>query len=47
MSRKIKGTKRAYRTRVDSYRVVYEVHDNNNLILIVQIVRRTETTYRQ
>mgnify|MGYP001120133779 CR=1 FL=1 len=44
--RKIKGTERAYRIRVGSYRVVYEIYDDENLVLLLQIVRRTETTYR-
>jgi len=45
--RKIKGTEKAYRIRVGSYRVVYEVYDSDNLILILQVARRSETTYRQ
>ena len=45
--RKIKGAERAYRIRVGSYRVVYDVYDNDNLVLILQVVRRSETTYRQ
>ena len=45
--RKIKGAEKAYRIRVGSYRVVYDVYDNNNLVLILQVVRRSETTYRQ
>jgi len=44
--RKIKGAEKVYRIRVGSYRVVYEVYDNENLVLILQVVRRTETTYR-
>lgn len=44
--RKIKGEERAFRIRVGSYRIVYEVYDNNKLILIVHVVRRSETTYR-
>ena len=45
--RKIKGAERAYRIRVGSYRVVYEVYDDNEqLVLILQVARRTETTYR-
>ena len=45
--RKIKGAERAYRIRVGSYRVIYEVYDNDNLVLILQVERRSETTYRQ
>ena len=45
--RKIKGTEKTYRIRVGSYRVVYEVYDNDNLVLILQVARRSETTYRQ
>ncbi|RLC91979.1 MAG: type II toxin-antitoxin system RelE/ParE family toxin, partial [Chloroflexi bacterium] len=37
---------RAFRIRVGSYRVVYEVYDDENLVLILQVARRTETTYR-
>jgi mRNA interferase RelE/StbE len=44
--RKIRGAERAYRIRVGSYRVVYEVYDDENLVLILQVVRRTEATYR-
>ena len=44
--RKIRGVEKAYRIRVGSYRVVYEVYDNENLVLILQVVRRTEATYR-
>jgi mRNA interferase RelE/StbE len=44
--RKIKGAERSYRIRVGSYRVVYKLNDNEKLVLILQIVRRSETTYR-
>lgn len=44
--RKIRGVEKAYRIRVGSYRVVYEVYDNENLVLILQVIRRTEATYR-
>ena len=44
--RKIKGAETAYRIRVGDYRVVYEVYDRDSLVLILQVVRRTETTYR-
>lgn len=44
--RKIKGAERAYRIRVGNYWVVYEIYDSENLVLILQVARRTETTYR-
>ncbi len=44
--RKIRGVEEAYRIRVGSYRVVYEVYDHEKLVLILQVVRRTEATYR-
>lgn len=44
--RKISGAERAYRIRVGNYRVVYEVYDRENLVLILHIGRRTETMYR-
>ena len=43
--RKIKGAERAYRIRIGSYRVVYEVYDKDNLVLILLVARRSETTY--
>jgi mRNA interferase RelE/StbE len=45
--RKIKGAERAYRIRVGNYRVVYEAYDDDRLVLILQVVRRSETTYRR
>ena len=45
-ARKIQGTERAFRIRAGSYRVVYEVYDNENLVLILQVARRRENTYR-
>jgi mRNA interferase RelE/StbE len=45
--RKIKGAEKAYHIRVGNYRVVYDVYDSDNLVLILQVARRSETTYRQ
>jgi len=45
-ARKIQGADRAYRIRVGSYRVVYEVYGSDKLVLLLQVARRTETTYR-
>ena len=44
--RKIKGSERTYRIRTGNYRIVYEVYDKENLVLILHVGRRTETTYR-
>jgi mRNA interferase RelE/StbE len=44
--RKIKGAEKAYRIRVGGYQVVYEVYDNEQLVLLLQVARRTETAYR-
>ena len=44
--RKIEGTERAYRIRVGDYRVVYEIYEQEDLVLILQVARRSETTYR-
>ena len=45
--RQIKGAEKSYRIRAGSYRVVHEVHDDDSLVLILQVARRSETTYRQ
>jgi mRNA interferase RelE/StbE len=45
--RKIKGAEKAYRIRVGNHRVVYDVYDSDNLVLILQVARRSEATYRQ
>jgi len=44
--RKIKGAEKAYRIRAGNYRVVYEIYDDESLVLIIQVARRAETTYR-
>ncbi len=45
--RKIRGAEEAYRIRAGSYRIVYEVYDDDRVVLILQVARRSETTYRQ
>ncbi|MCK4362919.1 MAG: type II toxin-antitoxin system RelE/ParE family toxin [Dehalococcoidia bacterium] len=44
--RKIEGSERAYRIRVGDYRLVYEIYGKESLVLILQVARRAETTYR-
>jgi len=36
-----------YRIRVGRYRVIYRVYDEEKLVLIGRVVRRTERTYKQ
>ncbi|MBN1376433.1 MAG: type II toxin-antitoxin system RelE/ParE family toxin [Dehalococcoidia bacterium] len=44
--RKIEGAVTAYRIRVGHYRVVYDVFDDKKLVVILQVVRRSESTYK-
>jgi len=46
VSVKIKGDVTAYRIRVGDYRIVYDVYDDKKLVVILQIVRRSESTYK-
>ncbi len=45
--RRIEGTERAYRIRVGDHRIIYEIYDKEGLVLLLQVARRTETTYRR
>ena len=45
--RKIKSAENAYRVRVGSFRIVYEVYDNEKLNLLLQVVHRSKTTYHK
>ena len=38
-----KGT---YRVRVGNYRVIYVVLDNEGVVIIARVARRSESTYR-
>ncbi len=44
--RKIQGTDRAYRVRIGSYRVVYEVYKEQQLVVILRVARRSKSTYK-
>ena len=44
--RKIEGTQRAYRVRVGPYRIVYEVYDEQDLVLLLRVARRGKRVYR-
>ncbi len=45
--RKIEGEDRSYRIRVGAYRVVYEVDDAEQLVVILHVGRRDERTHRR
>ncbi len=36
-----------YRIRIGNYRIIYKVYDEQKLVLIGRIVRRSESTYRE
>ena len=44
--RKVQGQQRTWRIRVGPYRVMYDLHDNQQLIVVLKIDRRRESTYR-
>jgi len=44
--RKIQGAERAYRTRVGSYRVVYEVYKEQKVVVILRVARCSKNTYK-
>ncbi|MDO8532565.1 MAG: type II toxin-antitoxin system RelE/ParE family toxin [Dehalococcoidia bacterium] len=33
--------------RVGPYRVVYDIHDDRALVVVLKVARRSETTYRR
>ena len=39
---KLAGTDRLYRVRVGNYRVVYEVHDDRLLVLVIKVGHRRD-----
>ena len=45
--RKLRGEERTWRIRVGPYRVVYDIHEDRALVVILKIARRSETTYRR
>lgn len=43
-ARKLAGFDKRYRLRIGSHRVVYDVYDDRELVIIARILRRSETT---
>ncbi|MBI2911169.1 MAG: type II toxin-antitoxin system RelE/ParE family toxin [Chloroflexi bacterium] len=45
--RKIQGSARAYRIRLGEYRVVYNVYEDEKLVVVLRVGRRSERTYQR
>ena len=45
--RKLQGQELTWRIRVGSYRVVYDILDDRDLVVILRVARRSETIYRR
>lgn len=43
--KRLKGQPAAWRRRVGNYRIVYDLHVDQRLIVVAGILRRTSTTY--
>jgi len=45
-ARKVRGQESAWRIRIGSYRVIFDIDDDHRLVVILKVDRRSETTYR-
>lgn len=43
--RKIKRFQNTYRIRFFSYRIIYDVFDKDNRVIILRVIKRNESTY--
>jgi mRNA interferase RelE/StbE len=43
--KRLKGKETAWRRRVGNYRIIYDLHFDERLIVVFGILRRTSTTY--
>ena len=44
--RKIKGFNKTFRIRFRSYGIIYDIYDKDSRIIILRILRRSESTYK-
>ena len=44
--RKVKGFINTYRIRVRLYRIIYDVYKKDNRVIILRILKRSESTYK-
>jgi len=41
----LKGTNRTLRRRVGAWRILFEVHAEGHLVVVLQVIRRSSNTY--
>ena len=41
----LKGTNRTLRRRVGAWRILFEVHADGHLVVVLQVIRRSSNTY--
>jgi mRNA interferase RelE/StbE len=44
--RKLRGQDHTWRVRVGTYRIIYDIHDEEALVVVLKVDRCRETTYR-
>lgn len=45
-ARKVKGFLRTFRMRYRSYRIIYDIYEKDNRIIVLRILKRSESTYK-
>ena len=45
-ARKIKGFLRTFRRRYRSHRIIYDIYEKDNRIIVLRILKRSESTYK-
>jgi mRNA interferase RelE/StbE len=43
---KVKGAENAYRLRSGEYRIIYRIFDKSDLVVLLNVSRRSENTYK-
>ena len=44
--RKVKGFLRTFRIRYRSYRIIYDIYEKDERIIVLRILKRSESTYK-
>ena len=44
--RKVKGFRNTFRIRVHLYRIIYDIYEKDNRVIILRILKRSESTYK-